>query len=117
MQKKTRNRLINGLLAILLVVGLVLVFINLIRNQLVKMMAHRQMDVTAAQIKKNQHKKASFDFDKVDSLDTKQIVNAAIKGDVIVLGKVAIPSVKMGLASHERRLRGHNGSRWRHNET
>ena len=97
MQKKTKNRLINGLSAILLVVGLVLVFISPIRNQLVKMMAHRQMDVTAAQIKKNQHKKASFDFDKVDSLDTKQIVNAAIKGDVIVLGKVAIPSVKMAL--------------------
>lgn len=97
MPKKISNRLINGFLAILLVIGLALVFINPIRNQLVKIMAHRQTDVTAAQIKKNQHKKANFDFNKVASLNTKQILKAAVSDDVIVLGKVALPSVKMAL--------------------
>ncbi len=54
MQKKTKNRLINSLLALLLLIGLILVFIGPIRNQMVKSMANRRMNtVTAAQIKKN----------------------------------------------------------------
>ncbi|WGI19226.1 class A sortase [Latilactobacillus sakei] len=98
MQKKTKNRLINSLLALLLLIGLILVFIGPIRNQMVKSMANRRMNtVTAAQIKKNQHKKANFDFNSVKTLDTKQIVSAAVKGDVIVLGKVAVPSVGIAL--------------------
>ncbi|WP_413476854.1 class A sortase [Latilactobacillus fuchuensis] len=97
MSKKVKNRIINSILAVVLIIGLLLVFSGPIRTQVVRWMANRRMDVTAAQIKKNQHKKANFDFKAVDSLDTKQIVHAAVKGDVIVLGKVAVPSVGMAL--------------------
>ncbi|MCP8857529.1 class A sortase [Latilactobacillus fuchuensis] len=97
MSKKVKNRIINSILAVVLIIGLLLVFSGPIRTQVVRWMANRRMDVTAAQIQKNQHKKANFDFKAVDSLDTKQIVHAAVKGDVIVLGKVAVPSVGMAL--------------------
>ncbi|KRL13022.1 hypothetical protein FD09_GL002562 [Schleiferilactobacillus perolens DSM 12744] len=79
------------------VVGILLIFNEPIKNWLVSTMSERQMNVSRQQIQENELHKGQFDFAKVKSIDTTQVVQAAVNSDVSVIGKLAIPAVGMRL--------------------
>ncbi|MFW7433552.1 class A sortase [Vagococcus carniphilus] len=86
---------------LLLLVGLSLVFNNQIKNYLVKdtTKKHTISNVTRADVKKNEKKDATFDFDQVESLDFNLVAQATKGRDtgLDTIGGIAIPSVKMNL--------------------
>ncbi|AQP54047.1 class A sortase [Vagococcus penaei] len=95
-----KNTLINLLILCLLVVGLALVFNNQIKNYLVKDTTQKFTvnNYTATDIKKNQDKKATFDFEDVQSLDFNLVAEARNNtANMHVLGGIAIPSVDLNL--------------------
>jgi sortase A len=95
--KKAGKVLVRVLLFIVFVVGILLIFNEPIKNWLVSTMSERQMNVSRQQIQENELHKGQFDFAKVKSIDTTQVVQAAVNSDVSVIGKLAIPAVGMRL--------------------
>ncbi|MFD1464565.1 class A sortase [Lapidilactobacillus mulanensis] len=94
MKKKLRIVLI----VLLLVVGLILIFNQQIKDQLVAFTTQNKIEqVTKSKITKSKKAKASFDFDAVESVDTQQVVQAATQNDASALGKIAIPAVNLTL--------------------
>ncbi|MGO2082297.1 class A sortase [Vagococcus sp.] len=95
-----KNIFLNLIIVVLLMVGLALVFNNQIKNLMVKDSTKKYQihQYSAADVKKNEKKEATFDFDKVESLDlglvTKSKSNTA---DMNVIGGIAIPSVELNL--------------------
>lgn len=98
---KIGNFIINLLMLILLLVGLALVFNNQIKNYLVKDTTnkHTIANVTREDVKKNEQKEATFDFDQVESLDFNLVAQATKGRDtgLDTIGGIAIPSVKLNL--------------------
>lgn len=91
---------LNLLWGILLVIGLLLVFSDPIKNWLVAMdsenLTINAMDATT--IEKNQQKKASFEFEEVQLLDLETVALARFNSDQInVIGGISIPSVNLNL--------------------
>lgn len=86
---------------LLLLIGLSLVFNNQIKNYLVKdtTKKHTISNVTREDVKKNEKKKATFDFDQVESLDFNLVAQATKGRDtgLDTIGGIAIPSVKLNL--------------------
>ncbi len=86
---------------LLLLIGLSLVFNNQIKNYLVKdtTQKHTVSNVTRDDVKKNEKKEATFDFDQVNSLDFNLVAQATKGRDtgLDTIGGIAIPSVKMNL--------------------
>lgn len=95
--KKAGKVLVRVLLFIVFVVGILLIFNEPIKNWLVSTMSERQMNVSRQKIQENELHKGQFDFAKVKSIDTTQVVQAAVNSDVSVIGKLAIPAVGMRL--------------------
>lgn len=95
--KKAGKVLVRVLLFIVFVVGILLIFNEPIKNWLVSTMSERQMNVSRQQIQENELHKGQFDFAKVKSIDTTQVVQAAVNSDVSVIGKLAIPAVGLRL--------------------
>ncbi|MEG2707995.1 MAG: class A sortase [Vagococcus sp.] len=95
------NILLNLFMLLLLLVGLALVFNNQIKNYLVKDTTnkHTISNVTRADVKKNEQKDATFDFDQVESLDFNLVAQATKGRDtgLNTIGGIAIPSVKLNL--------------------
>ncbi|MTD41911.1 sortase [Erwinia sp. CPCC 100877] len=98
--RKKRNWLVNILLLLLLLVGLALVFNTQIRNLLIQLngKAYSVEKITPAEVKKNNEKDTSFDFDAVESLSTEAVLKAQLANkDLPVIGAVALPDVKINL--------------------
>ena len=96
-----KNIIVNIFMLLLLLVGLALVFNNQIKNYLVKDTTnkHTISNVTRADVKKNEQKEATFDFDQVESLDFNLVAQATKGRDtgLNTIGGIAIPDVKMNL--------------------
>lgn len=100
MGTKLKNAFFNVLMLVLLVIGLALVFNNQIKNYIVKDTTnkHSVSNITREQIKENEKKEATFDFDDVQSLDFNLV--AKTRGRDVgmdVIGGIAIPSVELNL--------------------
>lgn len=99
-KKRWKNWLINFLLVILLIIGLALIFNEQIKNQIVKQTTatNRIEHMTPKKIKKNEQKKADFNFEQVKSLDFDTIIQARLNQDQLaILGGIAVPSVQLNL--------------------
>lgn len=95
-----KNKLINVLLTLMLIVGLALVFNGQIKNFLVRWMSNhnRIENVTKEDIQSNLAKEADFDFDAVISLDFETVAKARLYQDQLyVVGGIAIPEVGLNL--------------------
>lgn len=96
-----KNIIVNIFMLLLLLIGLALVFNNQIKNYLVKdtTSKHTISNVTRAEVKENEKKEATFDFDQVESLDFNLVAQATKGRDtgLNTIGGIAIPSVKLNL--------------------
>lgn len=95
-----KNKLINVLLALMLIVGLALVFNNQIKNQIVKWMSNKNRieNLSRKDIEVNMDKDVSFDFDAVESLDFETVVKSRVYQDQLyVVGGIAIPDIGLNL--------------------
>ena len=96
-----KNTLINLLMLLLLLVGLALVFNNQIKNYLVHDASnkHTISNVAREEVKENEKKEATFDFDQVESLDFNLVAQATKGRDtgLDTIGGIAIPSVELNL--------------------
>lgn len=99
-QKSTKNKVINILAGLLLIIGLLLIFSNPIKYWIIGQMSNKNAvsNVSAASIEKNNQTKGEFDFDKVVDLDLETIAKARLYQDkMAVVGGIAIPGVKINL--------------------
>lgn len=95
-----KNRIINTVAILLLIIGLFLIFLNPIKDWLVKNMSNNNnvSTVTAAQIKKNHTRDGEFDFSQVVDLDAENIIRARLyQDDMAVIGGIAVPDVAINL--------------------
>ncbi|WP_125636145.1 class A sortase [Loigolactobacillus backii] len=99
MSKRVRNILINTLIGVLLVVGLVLIFNEPIKNWVIQEVGQNRVEqVTKTKIAKNEKKKTTFNFKQVKSLGVNQVAHVAVhQNGLLVIGKLSIPSVGMHL--------------------
>lgn len=93
-----KSRIITALLILMLSVGLVLTFINPIQSILIKRSSKQQLNLSAEEMKENEQKEASFDFEAVQSLTVADVLKAQFDTkDIAVLGSIVIPSVDLKL--------------------
>ncbi|WP_312542836.1 class A sortase [Enterococcus sp.] len=102
MKKKKRFRrwLSNLFLLLLLLVGLVLVFNNQIKNFFIKQTgdAYAVSEISRADVEKNMEADTTFDFDAVEPASSEAVLRAQLSNKVLpVIGGVAIPSVAINL--------------------
>jgi sortase A len=102
MKKKKRFRrwLSNLFLLLLLLVGLVLVFNNQIKNFFIKQTgdAYAVSEISRADVEKNMEADTTFDFDAVAPASSEAVLRAQLSNKVLpVIGGVAIPSVAINL--------------------
>lgn len=101
MSKRNKHHWFSTIvMMILLIIGIIFIFNEPIKNALVRQMSlhYTANQLTAEQVKKNESKKASFDFDPVQSLDLKTVASAQLKQkNLIPLGGIAIPSIDLNL--------------------
>jgi sortase A len=97
--KRLKRILINTLIGVLLVVGLILIFNEPIKNWAIKEMGQQRIEqVTAKQVTKNEKKKTNYNYKKIKSLGAKEVAHAATnQGNLPIIGKLSIPSVGMRL--------------------
>lgn len=99
-KQKTPKKVIwmRVIAAILLVVGIALIFSNQIRDYMVQQnQAAALKQLKKADIEKNEKKKGMFDFSKVDEIDFGQVTKARVKNTSDAIGALAVPGVKMYL--------------------
>lgn len=83
---------------LLLLVALVLIFNQPIKEYAVKQIAHKNYtSLTVEKVKANQKKKGEFNFKKVKPISAGQVAKAAVNNDAAVIGKMAVPSVNLKL--------------------
>lgn len=100
MRKKNHKKIINLLLWTLLVCGTLFLFHEPIKNLLVSLGINTIGidNISADDIKKNNGRNSSFDFDEVQELDLRTILMANLnKNDITIIGGISIPSVNMNL--------------------
>lgn len=100
MKKKKHHWFSNTIMALLLIVGLALVFHKPIQDYIIRYLAdHNSVgQLTANQIEENAKKSASFDFSDVKELDMQQVLEAGLHNKSLSqLGGIAIPSLKVNL--------------------
>ncbi|WP_461199039.1 class A sortase [Enterococcus sp. N249-2] len=102
MKKKKRFRrwLSNLFLLLLLLVGLVLVFNNQIKNFFIKQTgdAYAVSEISRADVEKNMEADTTFDFDAVEPASSEAVLRAQLSNKVLpVIGGVSIPSVAINL--------------------
>lgn len=94
------KRAINLLLWILLISGILFLFHEPIKNWLVSIGVNKMgIDtISASEIKKNNEKDTSFNFEEVQEIDLKTILMANLhKDEITVIGGISIPSVNLNL--------------------
>lgn len=99
-KSRVKNFFINGLLFILLVVGLALIFNNQIKNFLIRWNGdtYAVANVTRDEIDKNLSADATFDFDAVEPASTEAVLRAQLSNKRLpVIGGISIPSVAINL--------------------
>lgn len=85
-------------IVLLFVIALGLIFNEPIKEFAVDHMSNRYLtSLTADQVKKNEHKKADYDFKKVKPISASQVAKASMKNDAATIGKMAVPSVGLSL--------------------
>ncbi|WP_125565198.1 class A sortase [Companilactobacillus insicii] len=83
---------------VLLLVALALIFNEPIKEYAVGRISDQHLNsLTASKVKKNENKQGEFDFKKVKPLTASQVAKASVNNDAAVIGKMAVPSVKMYL--------------------
>lgn len=83
---------------VLLLVALVLIFNEPIKEYAVSRISDRHLSsLTVSKVKENENKKGEFDFKKVKPLTASQVAKASVNNDSAVIGKMAVPSVKLYL--------------------
>lgn len=88
----------SALAIILLVVGVALLLATPVSNHAIRQNQNQALTgLTAKKIKANQHKKGQFDFSKVKEMNPAQAIQARMRSNALVVGALAIPSVKMYL--------------------
>ncbi|WP_125604367.1 class A sortase [Lapidilactobacillus bayanensis] len=94
MKKKLRIVLI----ALLLIIGLTLIFRQQIKDAIVGYNTNNRLaQIDRQKIKQAKNAKASYDLDAVSSIDAQQITAAATDANLAYYGKIAIPAVKLKL--------------------
>lgn len=99
MNKKT-STVKTAFLICLLVIGLLLIFINPIRNMFIAHISSRlnTTDYTVQDIEKNNASVVDFEFDVVQSLSIAEVLQAQASLDSLpVIGSIVVPSVNMQL--------------------
>lgn len=97
-KKKHRIGLRSILALVLLLVGLTLLLVTPVSNYAIKQNQNQALTgLTVKKINQNQKKKGQFDFSKVKSMDPGKAIQARMKSNALVIGALAIPSVKMYL--------------------
>lgn len=99
-KKGVLNWVTNLFLVVLLLIGLALVFNNQIKYLLMSWNTSKYdvTAVTASEIKENEKKPATFDFDGVQPLSTQAVLEAQFSNKRLpVIGGIAIPSVGINL--------------------
>lgn len=99
-KKRVRRWLSNIFLLLLLLIGLVLVFNNQIKNFFIKQTgdAYAVSAITRADVEKNMEADTTFDFDAVEPASSEAVFSAQLSNKVLpVIGGVAIPSVEINL--------------------
>ncbi|MEY8446227.1 class A sortase [Enterococcus ratti] len=99
-KKRVKKWLTNLFLILLLLIGLALIFNEQIKDFLVKNTGDKYAiaNVTKDDIKKNREKKASFDFDAVESMSTESVLKAQLNhAELPVIGSIAVPSVAINI--------------------
>ena len=97
---KRKNILINIIATLLIIVALALIFNSSIRNMIMVWHTNRYQvsNVSKDKITQNKKAKTSFNFDKVKSLSTEDVINAQWKAQQLpVIGGIAIPELSMNL--------------------
>lgn len=85
-------------IVLLFIIALGLIFNEPIKEFAVDHMSNRYLtSLTADKVKKNQHKKADYDFKKVKPISSSQVAKASIKNDAATIGKMSVPSVGLYL--------------------
>ncbi|EAD8856108.1 class A sortase, partial [Listeria monocytogenes] len=85
---------------IILIIGLLLIFSPFIKNGIVKYMSgHETIEqYNASDIKKNNEKDATFDFESVQLPSMTSVIKGAANYDKdAVIGSIAVPSVDVNL--------------------
>ena len=97
---RVKRWIANFFLFLLLLVGLALIFNEQIKDYFVKNTGDKDAiaNVTKDEIKKNNEKEASFDFDAVESMSTESVLRAQLnRTDLPVIGSIAVPSVAINI--------------------
>lgn len=97
---RVKRCIANFFLFLLLLVGLALIFNEQIKDYFVKNTGDKYAiaNVTKDEIKKNNEKEASFDFDAVESMSTESVLRAQLnRTDLPVIGSIAVPSVAINI--------------------
>lgn len=97
---KRKNILINIIATLLIIVALALIFNSSIRNMIMVWHTNRYQvsNVSKDKITQNKKAKTSFNFDKVKSLSTEDVIKAQWKAQQLpVIGGIAIPELSMNL--------------------
>ena len=91
-----KSKAITSLLVVVFLVGVALVFNNIIQHWLISNMSETLMPTTSSQIEENWAIEASFDFEEVETLTILDVLKAQIKKSKLpVIGSMAIPSVDL----------------------
>lgn len=99
-KRNIRKWVTNFFLFLLLLIGLALIFNEQIKDFFVKNTGDKYAiaNVTKEEIKKNNKKEASFDFDAVESMSTESVLKAQLnRTDLPVIGSIAVPSVAINI--------------------
>ena len=99
-KKSVRNRLINIVATLLILLSIALIFNAPIRNMIMVWHTNKYQvsKVSKKTIEKNKEAKTSFDFQEVKSLSTEAVINAQWQAQKLpVIGGIAIPELKMNL--------------------
>lgn len=97
---KAKRWLVNILLFLLLLVGLALIFNEQIKDYFVRETGDKYAiaNVTKEDLKKNNDKDVSFDFDAVEPMTTEGVMRSQMRGtDLPVIASIAVPSVSINL--------------------
>lgn len=83
---------------LLFIVALGLIFNEPLKQFAVSHMSNRYLtSLTADDVKRNQNKKAEYDFKKVKPISASQVAKASINNNAITIGKMSVPSVDLYL--------------------
>ncbi|WP_125708221.1 class A sortase [Companilactobacillus zhongbaensis] len=85
-------------IVLLFIVALGLIFNEPLKQFAVSHMSNRYLtSLTADDVKRNQNKKAEYDFKKVKPISASQVAKASINNNAITIGKMSVPSVDLYL--------------------